>query len=119
MTDFPTYNETVGDSIISIKFSPFNQEDSKLFRRYLDLWYKMADRNAKGGFAPEEFILSVVKDNSLALDESSDSISSKWIAELSNNKIWSALINDSPFKLSIEKVFFLIQNFDNGPQHAI
>ena len=107
MTDFPVYNEAVGDSIISIKFTPFNQDDSKLFRRFLDLWFKLADRQAKGGFAPEEFILSVVKDNCLALDESSDSISAKWIAELTKNKIWSALINESPFKLSVEKVLIM------------
>ena len=108
MSEFPTYNGTLGDTIVSIKFSPFNHDDSKLFRKYCDLWFKMACRQLKGGLAPEEFLLTVVKDNCLALDENSDSISSKWIAELSVNNIWSSLFNDSPFKLSIDKVCIIL-----------
>ena len=104
MSEFLTYNEALGDTIISINFSPFNQDDSKLFRRYCDLWFKMAGRQLKSGLAPEDFLLNVVKDNCLALDENSDTISSKWIAELSANSIWSSLFHDSPFKLSIDKV---------------
>ena len=104
MTKFETYNESIGGTVVSINFCPFNQDDSDLFRKFLDLWFKMATRQSKAGLAPEEFLISLVRDNNLALDETSDSMSEKWIAEFNHNKVWSALFNDSPFKLSVQKV---------------
>ena len=104
MTKFETYNESIGGTVVSINFCPFNQDDADLFRKFLDLWFKMATRQSKAGLAPEEFLISLVRDNNLALDETSDSMSEKWIAEFNHNKVWSALFNDSPFKLSVQKV---------------
>ena len=66
----------------------------------------MATQETAEGHGPINFIQSVLSDNSIALSETSDTISEKWFEALQVNPIWSTLLNDSPFKLMITRVSF-------------
>lgn len=104
MASFERYNESIGETVVSIFFQSFTPDDGKLFRRFLEIWFKWAQMQLNGGHAPESFLLATVNDNSLALNESSDTISEKWITLFSQNKIWASLFCEGLFKLKVDKV---------------
>ena len=64
----------------------------------------MANSSSASEHSPEDFLLSQLGSNSVALGEYSETISDKWISLLKQNPIWEALLSQSPFKLSVQKV---------------
>ena len=96
------FTKHLGRTVISIDFSGFQDQDVKLFFRYCELWFQMSNKSATD---PENHLLSILEDNSVALHEQSETISAKWISLLKIDPIWETLLIESPFKLSIQKVF--------------
>lgn len=98
------FTDRIDNTVVSIDFSGFRQQDTNLFNRYCELWFKMANSPLAVGHAPQEHLLSTLEHNHVALDEYSETISDKWMTVLGQNAIWKALLTQSPFKFSIQKV---------------
>ena len=85
-----TFTNRIDNTVVSIDFSGFRQQDTNLFNRYCDLWFKMANGPLAVGHAPQEHLLSTLECNHVALDEYSETISDKWMTVLGQNAIWKA-----------------------------
>ena len=96
--------QNLDQTVISVDFSGFHQQDTEYFERYLNLWFTMATGPYAVRHAPNDFLLKTLNENSIALGESSDTISKKWADLFNKNQIWKMLFKRSPFKVSIQKV---------------
>ena len=107
------FTNRIDKTVVSIDFAGFRQQDTNFFNRYLELWFAMANGPLAVGHAPQEHLLSTLDYNHIALDEYSETISDKWISVLGKNAIWKALLTQSPFKFSIQKVFLSYRHYTN------
>ena len=94
------FNQTV----LSIDFAGFRKQDEEFFERFCHLWFKMANNSGITAKESEHHLISTLKSNSVGLDEQSETISEKWLSLLKTDSLWEALLCQSPFKLSIQKV---------------
>ena len=95
----------LGSLVLRINFDAFEDFDQRYFQEFFEYWLKMVNKPHDGQNEAYRHLVDVVMKNTLALDEHSTSIASKWKDLLEKDQQWNKFFNDMPFTFSIDKVF--------------
>ena len=96
----------LGNLVIRIDFEAFEQFDHQYFQTYFACWLKKVNQPRPGCNEAYRHLLDVVMKNTLALNEHSTTIASKWLKLLRENEQWNMFFNELPFTLSTDKVLY-------------
>ena len=101
----------IGDLTVVATVDSFTDEDTKTFESHWRSWLKKVNEDKKDVNMSYHHLLDLTFHNSLALNESSSTITQKWTALFQKEEGWKFLFDSSPFPLTVTKVSPNINDF--------
>ena len=96
----------LGDLTVVVSVDSFTDEDTNAFERHWRSWLRKVNEDERDSNMSYHHLLDMVSNNSLALNETSSSITQKWTSLFQKEEGWKFLFDSSPLKLSVTKVSF-------------
>ena len=94
----------LGLSTVIISLDSFTATDLASFTRHWNEWLLKVNTVNSAFVEPYHHLLNMATNNSLALNETSNTITQKWTDLFKTNKDWKSFFDTSPFKVSVTKV---------------
>ena len=97
----------LGLTAVTLTLDAFSNDDMELFTKHWQKWSIMVNKDPIDKNEAYHHLLDMITNNSLALNETSTSISLKWTNLFKESSDWKFFFDSAPFELSVTKVSFL------------
>ena len=94
----------LGLSTVIISLDAYSKDDSDAFKRYWDQWLTSVNVGDLSNVPAYHHLLNIAANNSLALNETSATITIKWTDLIKEEESWKSFFENAPFQISINKV---------------
>ena len=94
----------LGTSSVMITLDAFSNEDSQVFTEHWNKWAASMNKDPHDKNDAAWHLYDLVSKNSLALNETSSTITMKWTSLFKENTNWKFFFDTSPFQVSVTKV---------------
>ena len=97
----------LGHATIIVNFDSFSESDTDKFTSYWHKWLNDVNKTPIANHESYHHLLNIATNNSLALNETSSSITSKWTNLFKEDENWKSFFENSPCTISVTKVIWI------------
>ena len=94
----------LGLSTVIVTLDSFSKRDTQLFKQHWCKWLSNVNKANVDNNEAYHHLLNMATNNSLALNESSTTMTIKWTELFKAESNWKSFFSNAPYKMSVTKV---------------